>query len=62
MFGSGAVFAADQWHDTTLNADYSNDGSIKRFDDNRFQVKCWEKNSGYRGGLSCLPWSEVKQR
>lgn len=37
-------------------------GYVYRWDDPDFQVKCWEMKDGYAGGLSCLPWPEVKER
>lgn len=62
LFIPATVVATSIWRDTTLNADYENNGSIQRFDDNRFQVKCWRLIAGYAGGISCIPWSEAKER
>jgi hypothetical protein len=56
-----SVFATSQWHDKTMNADYDNLGTITRYDDNHYQVKCWVPNDD-RAGLSCLPWSQIKER
>lgn len=49
------VFAGTRVYDQTRMVD-------DRFDDPDFQVKCWWEKRGYGGGLSCLPWSEVKER
>jgi len=57
-----SIIAQSTWRDKTQNGDWDNNGPIRRFDDNRYQVKCWQYRVGYAGGLSCLPWSEVKSR
>lgn len=60
MIPAGAY--AHQIYDKTINVDQGSRGYISRWDDPDFQVKCWEYSSGYQGGLSCLPWSEAKER
>lgn len=57
-----SVFATSQWHDTTMNGDLDNYGDVIRYDDNRYQVKCWKFEGYNKGGISCLPWSQVKER
>jgi hypothetical protein len=34
--------------------------TVYRVDDPDFQVKCWVSQGYNKGGISCLPWSEVK--
>lgn len=35
---------------------------MDRFDDADFQVKCWKYTERRESGISCLPWSQVKER
>lgn len=58
------VVAIQKTIDTTATIDRG-DGQmseLRRWDDPDFKVKCWESKAGYSGGISCLPWSEVKER
>lgn len=35
---------------------------VSRFDDHEFKVTCWVNKIDRGGGISCLPWSQVKER
>lgn len=57
------VSAAQRVFDVTIKVGSGDNGyEVTRFDDTDFQVKCWAARQGYKGGISCLPWSEVKER
>lgn len=64
----GAILAvptlatAQRVFDKTIDVMEGSSGSIRRFDDPDFQVKCWDLDNAYGGGVSCLPWSEVIER
>jgi len=73
MFFSGilvaptVVNAAQKVFDKTANIETESDlrwsaGTLIRFDDPKFRVKCWAIDGDRKGGISCLPWDEVKER
>lgn len=63
IIGAGPAFATSQPHDMTIEkVGQGAAGHIKRWDDPQFQVKCWESENGYAGGMSCIPWSQIKAR
>lgn len=63
IFSPVIVGAAQKVHDYTAEVYYnSGDDTIHRFDDPDFQVKCWTSDGYQSGGISCIPWSELKER
>lgn len=48
--------------DQTIHVGRGSFGYVQRWDDPDFKVKCWEFEDNNAGGVSCLPWSEVKER
>lgn len=58
-----SVALAQKIYDTTLSeVRRGSSGYVHRWDDPDFQIKCWEMKDGYSGGLSCLPWPQVRER
>ncbi|MBT8161446.1 MULTISPECIES: hypothetical protein [Arthrobacter] len=57
-----AASAMQKVFDSTLtpHMDISGTEDVRRFDDDKFQVKCWLYEAS--GGISCLPWDEAKER
>lgn len=53
------VSATQQVYDRTFEVD---NRFWMRYDDPDFKVKCWRYDGGNDGGVSCLPWDEVKER
>jgi hypothetical protein len=62
------AFASTVWHDPTFidgkPINPSNElNNIYRYDDPKYQVKCWVFYPNSDGGsISCLPWNDIKQR
>ena len=58
-----AVNAAQKVFDPTASVkDNTSPYYLKRFDDPDFQVKCWSTGPWSESGISCIPWSEIKER
>jgi hypothetical protein len=58
-----AVNAAQKVFDPTGSIDNNTTPHyLKRFDDPDFQVKCWSTGPWSESGISCIPWSEIKER
>lgn len=63
IFLPATVYGAQKVFDPSVELQKGDGGfSISRFDDPDFKVKCWTARAYYKGGISCLPWDEVKER
>ena len=62
VVGIPSIAVANHVFDQTINVHQGSGGRLHRWDDPNFQVKCWELEDSYGAGLSCLPWSEIKER
>jgi hypothetical protein len=57
-----AAIAQDVFDETIKEVGRGSGGYVRRWDDPDFKVKCWESKDFNSGGLSCLPWDQVKER
>lgn len=50
-------------HDFTIKSvRHEASGYVSRWDDPDYKVKCWQSSDYNRGGISCIPWDEIKTR
>jgi hypothetical protein len=57
-----SVGAVQKVFDPTAELNGGDVFNLQRFDDPDFQVKCWTSSQWSEAGISCLPWSQVKER